>query len=143
GLLNTSVSNYTRDQGWGMGSHVGAIPSLIGGRHIQLSHVGAVFSVDEQSLPRWKRWYKHLMRDQLGIWMPACFIGLALPSMLSVEFLPRHTVLTGEQAEWAASVMTAGAVGDRIGGDLGNAFRFLTLFCGFLVLGTCTATSID
>ena len=143
GLSNTPVSNYTRDQGWGMGSHVGAIPSLIGGHDIQLSHVGTVFSVDARSLPRWKRWYKHLMRDQLCIWMPACFIGLALPSMLSVEFLPRHTVLDGDQAKWAASVMTAGAVGDRVGGALGDAFRFLTLFCGFLVLSTCMASSID
>jgi hypothetical protein len=143
GLSNTPISNYTRDQGWGMGSHVGAIPSLIGGHNIQLSHVGTVFTVTEQSLPRWKRWYKHLMRDQLCIWMPACFIGLALPSMLSVEFMEPHTVLTGDQAKWAASVMTADKVGERVGGDLGNAFRFLTLFCGFLVLSTCMASTID
>jgi hypothetical protein len=143
GLSNTPISNYTRDQGWGMGSHVGAIPSLIGGQNIQLSHVGTVFNVDEQSLPRWKRWYKHLMRDQLCVWMPACFIGLALPSMLSVEFMAPHTVLEGDQAKWAASVMTAGAVGERVGGDLGNAFRFMTLFCGFLVLSTCMASTID
>ncbi len=143
GLSNTPISNYTRDQGWGMGSHVGAIPSLIGGHNIQLSHVGTVFNVDEQSLPRWKRWYKHLMRDQLCIWMPACFIGLALPSMLSVEFMKPHTVLTGDQAKWAASVMTADAVGERVGGELGHAFRLLTLFCGFLVLSTCMASTID
>jgi len=143
GLSNTPISNYTRDQGWGMGSHVGAIPSLIGGHDIQLSHVGTVFAVNEQSLPRWKRWYKHLVRDQLGIWMPACFIGLALPSMLSVEFLAPHTVLPKEQAEWAASVMTADAVGERVGGTLGDAFRFLTLTCGFLVLAPCMASTID
>ena len=28
GLSNTPISNYTRDQGWGMGRHVGAIPSV-------------------------------------------------------------------------------------------------------------------
>ncbi len=143
GLSNTPISNYTRDQGWGMGSHVGAIPSLVGGHNIQLSHVGTVFDVTEQSLPRWKRWYKHLMRDQLCVWMPACFIGLALPSMLSVEFMEPHTVLKGDQAKWAASVMTADAVGERVGGELGTAFRFLTLFCGFLVLSTCMASTID
>jgi hypothetical protein len=143
GLSNTPISNYTRDQGWGMGSHVGAIPSLIGGHNIQLSHVGTVFHVDEESLPRWKRWYNHLRRDQLCVWLPACFIGLALPSMLSVEFLPRHTVLDGDQAKWAASVMTAGAVGERVGGAAGDAFRFMTLFCGFLVLSSCMASTID
>ena len=28
GLTNTALSGYTRDQGWGMGKHVGAIPSV-------------------------------------------------------------------------------------------------------------------
>ncbi|MBS0264174.1 MAG: Nramp family divalent metal transporter [Planctomycetes bacterium] len=143
GLSNTPISNYTRDSGWGMGSHVGAIPSMVGGHDIQLSHVGTVFEVTETSLPRWKRWYRHLMRDQLCVWMPACFFGLALPSMLSVEFLPKHTVLSGSEAKWAASVMTATAVGDRVGGSVGDVFRFLTLFCGFLVLSTCMASTID
>ncbi|MEZ6047123.1 MAG: Nramp family divalent metal transporter [Planctomycetaceae bacterium] len=93
GLSNTPISNYTRDQGWGMGHHVGAIPSIVGGQNIQLSHVGVVFEPNAESLPRWKRWYKHIVRDQLVVWMPACFFGLALPSMLSVEFPDRGTVV--------------------------------------------------
>src|SRR5262249_55396609 len=52
GLSNTPISNYTRDQGWGMGAHGGAIPSLVGGQNIQLSHAGTVFLVDHNSLPR-------------------------------------------------------------------------------------------
>ncbi|MGH7202095.1 MAG: Nramp family divalent metal transporter, partial [Planctomycetaceae bacterium] len=80
GLSNTPISNYTRDQGWGMGHHVGAIPSIVGGHSIELSHVGTVFPVTEESLPRWKRWLRHVQRDQLAVWVPACFIGLALPS---------------------------------------------------------------
>jgi Mn2+/Fe2+ NRAMP family transporter len=140
GLSNTPISNYTRDQGWGMGSHVGAIPSLVGGQNIQLSHVGTVFLVNDDSLPRWKRWVRHLTRDQVLVWMPACFFGLALPSMLSVEFLKRGTTLPNG---WAGSVMTADAVDQTIGGSLGPIFRFMTLFCGFLVLTPTMASSID
>ncbi len=140
GLSNTPVSNYTRDQGWGMGHHVGAIPSVVGGQDIQLSHVGTVFIVDEESLPRWKRWYKHILRDQLVVWMPACFFGLALPSMLSVEFLPRGTVVNDQ---WTAAGMTAGAVENAVGGTLGHLAWFMTLFCGFLVLAPSMATSAD
>jgi hypothetical protein len=33
------------------------------------------------------------------VWTPACFVGLALPSMLSVQFLPRGT----QVADWAAA----------------------------------------
>ncbi|HUG93819.1 MAG TPA: Nramp family divalent metal transporter, partial [Planctomycetaceae bacterium] len=139
GLSNTPISNYTRDQGWGMGHHVGAIPSVVGGQDLQLSHVGTVFVPSEQSLPRWKRWYKHVARDQLVVWMPACFLGLALPCMLSVEFLPRGT----SADEWTAAAMTADAVRDRVGGGLGAWFWFMTLFCGFLVLAPSMASSAD
>lgn len=140
GLSNTPTSNYTRDQGWGMGSHVGAIPSLIGGQDIQLSHVGTVFLVTPETLPRWKQWYKHIMRDQLILWAPACFVGLALPSMLSVEFLRRGT---DPESNWVAAGMTADAVQSRIGGSLGSFCWFMTLFCGFLVLMPTMASTID
>ncbi len=144
GLSNAPLSNYTRDQGWGMGYHVGAIPSVIGGRNIALSHVGMVFEVTPESMPRWRRWYRHLMRDQLVVWMPACFIGLALPSMLSVQFLARGT----RADDWAAAGMTADGVRDHVGSSswgpaVGNAFWYVTLLCGFLVLAPTVASTID
>jgi len=101
--------------------------------------VGVVFQPTTDSLPRWRRWYRHVVRDQLFVWMPACFLGLALPSMLSVEFLSRGT----EADNWTAAAMTAGAVGDRVGGMLGSFCWFMTLFCGFLVLGPSMAATID
>jgi hypothetical protein len=140
GLSNTPISNYTRDQGWGMGKHVGAIPSLIGGHHIELSHAGTVFLVTPESLVRWKAWYRHVMRDQLGLWMPACFFGLALPSMLSVEFLARNSV--GDN-KWVAAGMTAGGVRDRVGGQFGEFCFYMVLFCGFLVLFPTCCSTID
>ena len=158
GLGNTTVSNFTRDQGWGMGHHVGAIPSMVGGKGISLSHVGTVFEVDRHSLTRWRRWYRHVLRDQCFIWMPACFIGLALPSMLSVEFLRRGT----EADRWNAAALTAEGVGRQVasppdgvlvtltglsqvlgGSSWGNLFWGSTLFCGFLVLAPSMVGTID
>jgi len=158
GLSNTPVSNYARDNGWGMGDKVGAIPSMIGGRGIALTHTGCVFEPNEKTLPRWRRWYWHLVRDQLLIWMPACLIGVALPSLLSVEFLPRGTGTNG----WNAAVMTAEGVREHVtsppagtlvadaglsgylsGPRWGNVFWALTLLCGFLVLGTTLVSTID
>ena len=158
GLSNTPISNFTRDQGWGMGHHVGAIPSMVGGQGITLSHVGSVFEVNRQSLPRWRRWYRHVVRDQCVIWIPACFIGLALPSMLSVEFLRRGT----EADRWNAAALTAEGVGRQVanppdgvlasmtgfsqilgGGAWGNLFWASTLLCGFLVLAPSMVGHID
>lgn len=143
GLTNTPISNYTRDQGWGMGWQVGAIPSMIGSRNLKLSHVGSVFSVNEKTLPRWRRWYRHVMRDQLAVWMPACFLGVALPSMLSVQFLEPGV----EAGNWAAAGMTADGVQQHVaaasGATWGNLFWFATVLCGFLVLGPSMCTTAD
>ncbi len=158
GLSNAPMSNYVRDQGWGMGYHVGAIPSIVGGRGLALSHVGCVFDPSEKSLVRWGHWYWKVARDQLLVWLPACFIGLALPSMLSVEFLRRGT----EAGDWNAAVMTAEGVREHVanpgpgvlayesglsrilhGEAWGNLFWSLTLLCGFLVLGTTLVSTTD
>jgi len=143
GLSNTPVSNYTRDQGWGMGHHVGAIPSVLGGHDVALSHVGCVFEPNNESMPRWRRWYKHVARDQLVVWMPACFVGLALPSMLSIQFLK-----PGDSGDnWTMAVMTAEGVQQTVteisGSGLGHVCWFMTIFCGFLVLGPTMSVTAD
>lgn len=139
GMAQTAISNYTRDQGWGMGKHVGAIPSMIGGQNIKLSHTGMVFTPTPTALERWTRWYQLVVRDQVGIWLPACIIGVALPAMLSLEFLPRDVVVS----DWTAAGMTADGVNNRVGGTLGTFYWYAILFCGFLVLVPSTSSAAD
>jgi Mn2+/Fe2+ NRAMP family transporter len=139
GLTNTSISGYTRDQGWGMARHVGAIPSVIGGRKLALSHVGMVFEVTTESVKRFRGWFRWVLRDQLVVWMTACFVGIALPSMLSVQFLPRGTTAN----DWVAAGMTADGVREAVGPPWGKLFWLMTLFCGFLVLAPSAATTAD
>jgi hypothetical protein len=139
GLTNAVISNYTRDQGWGMGRHVGAIPSIVGGQEIALSHTGAVFDVNARSLPRWRAWLRHVRRDQIAVWMPACFVGLALPAMLSVQFLQGKVDLKElKQSDWKAPVMTAQAVSEDVAADWGPAWGtgmwYAVVLCGLLVL---------
>ncbi|WP_437205938.1 Nramp family divalent metal transporter [Planctomicrobium sp. SH664] len=140
GLTNIPISNFTRDQGWGMGKEVGAIPSIIGGQSIKLSHVGKVFLLSKESLIRWTGWLRHVKREQMLVWLPACFMGMALPSMLSMQFLPRGVVPADKNV---AAGMTAQGVADAVGPTLGPAFWYLTMFCGFLVLFTSAITTVD
>jgi hypothetical protein len=140
GLTNTATSGYVRDQGWGMGQRVGAIPSAIGGQNFKLSHVGMVFPITAASVAQFRRWYRFIMRDQLAVWLPACFIGVALPSMLSVQFLPRGTE---EKDRWIAASMTADGLRDAAGPQWGQVFWLMTLFCGFLVLAPSAVTTVD
>jgi len=139
GLAQTSISNYVRDQGWGMGARVGAVPSFVGGRKFRLSHVGMVFRPSTDELSRWRAWLRHVVRDQLFVWVPASFVGLTLPAMLSVQFLPRGT----EGNQWVLAGLTAGGVRDAVGGALGIAAWYMVLVCGILVIVPNSTSAAD
>jgi hypothetical protein len=127
GLSNTLFSNYTRDKGWGMGALVGAIPSAVGGHTISLSHIGCAFIPEGANLTRWHGWMRHIRRDQ-WIFIAASILGMALPCMMSLEFI-RNVPVTGDRV----AAMTAEGIANRYP-SLGALFWFTTLACGFLVL---------
>lgn len=128
GLTNLSFSNYARDKGWGMGARVGAIPSAVGALTITLSHTGTVFVVNDESRRRWRGWMRHILRDQLAVWMVCSFVGMALPCMLSLQFI-RNAPVEGTRV----AAMTADGMAEQFPEQ-----RFLlwsaTLLIGFLVL---------
>ncbi len=140
GLSQMAVSNYTRDEGWGMGAKVGAIPSMIGGRGIKLSHVGCVFKVTADSLVHWRGWLKRVQFDQIWLYIPTAMIGVALPSMLSIEFLSGVEV---ESNDWLIAGITADAVRSAIGGGLGVFYWYMLMICGFLILVPSTTVGVD
>ena len=135
GLTNLNFSSLVRDRGWGMGKQVGALPSAIGGRTIQLSHTGKVFQITAQTLQSWREWIRTIRRDQFVLWVPACILGMALPAMVSYEFIrgvenvPRHAV--------------AAMVADGVAARHGQVFWFLTLLCGFVILAPSQVTNVD
>jgi hypothetical protein len=135
GLHNTNFSSYVRDKGWGMGLKVGAIPSAVGGRRIKLSHTGKVFPLTPEGLGRWFGWLRHIRRDQFLLWAPGCVLGMVLPSMLSYEFIRGVGSVDGN----AAAAMSAQAIAARHG----DIFWYLTLLCGFLIMGPTQVTQID
>ena len=42
--------------------------------------------MDDESQARWRGWLRHIRRDQI-IWVSCSFIGMALPCMMSLEFI--------------------------------------------------------
>ena len=135
GLFNTTISGYVRDKGWGMGAQVGAIPSAVGGRTIKLSHSGKVFDASSpENQSRWLGWLRHIRRDQLMLWAPGCILGMLLPAMMSYEFIRGTTA-----SDHAAAAMAA----DAIASKHGQAFWYLTLLCGFLIMLPTQVSQLD
>ena len=111
GLSNTLFSNYTRDKGWGMGALVGAIPSAIGGRTIGLSHIGCAFHARRRRTSRAGTAGCAIFGAISGVWIAASILGMALPCMMSLEFI-RNVPVTGDRV----AAMTAAGDGGPLPG---------------------------
>lgn len=145
GLGNSTYSNFVRDKGWGMGSVVGAIPSAVGGKHIALSHLGSVFPLTPDNLRRWHGWWRYILTDQFLIWAPGCFVGMALPALLSLQFARYSTLATGAKLEWAQALITADGLrhAPQFSPALSKVLWLVALFVGLMVMLPSQMSVVD
>ena len=139
GLGNSMYSNYVRDKGWGMGSLVGAIPSAVGGQSVALSHLGKVFLITQDNLRKWRGWWRYILVEQFWIWTPGCFVGMALPALLSMQFA-HHSSLSHLSAkarfDWAEAVISADGIRNYpgLGEHLSRGLWLVMLGVGVMIL---------
>jgi hypothetical protein len=79
--LNWYVLGYYRDHGYGMGSKIGAIAGMIGGKQEQVLPSGRVFRENEKNTALWKRWFRLLVVDQWCVFFVGAILGMMLPSI--------------------------------------------------------------
>ena len=143
GLANSTYSNFVRDKGWGMGSQVGAIPSAIGGRSVTLSHVGKVFDLTTENMRRWRGWWRYVLTDQVLVWAPGCFMGMALPALISMQFT-QYSSITTEQMGVAQAVVTAdGIYHSGFSPVLAKILWIVALFTGLMVMLPSQMSVVD
>lgn len=124
--LNFIFMNWYRDKGYGMGSVVGYIPALIGGKKVALSPSGKAFSTSDENVRTFKRWMKLLNYDQWFIFFPGAILGMYLPSMIAASLLPRGRELGG----WGV----AAHVAKEFAAIVGTWGYYLIGLIGFIVL---------
>ena len=135
GCINATITNWMRDKGFGMGSVVGYIPSLVGGQTVKLSHTGSVFPITPDNMRKWKLWWKYAGADQYGLWMLGAFIGMGLPSLLYAGFIARGTNIS--------SATIAATLGNTMYSTYGMLLWVLTLFCGLWILFSTQLGIVD
>ena len=126
GIGNIAISNWVRDKGFGMGATVGAIPGALGGRKINLSHVGKVFEINTENLRRWRAWCRYVVLDQVVLWAGGCFIGMYLNVNLATAIAPPGANLS----DLGAGAFQAKYMSER----LWSGFWMLALLNGFWIL---------
>jgi len=111
GVANLTLSNWARDKGYGMSRHAGYIPGAVGGERVNLAHGGFRFTPDAASLQRWHGWWRILNADQWGVFFTGALLGMVLPAMLYVTFIPAGSDIRS----LGISAALAQAVGVRAG----------------------------
>ena len=88
GMINVTLSNWARDKGYGMGQVAGYIPAAIGGAKVNLAHVGYRFETTPEAMRRWRGWWRLIRADQYGVFFLGAILGMFLPAILYVTFVP-------------------------------------------------------
>lgn len=127
GVINIVLSNWARDKGYGMGGRAGYIPAAVGGQRVNLAHSGFTFDTDEEAMRRWRGWWRIIRADQWGVFFVGAILGMALPALLYVTFLPRGADIRG----LGISAALAEGVGARAGTLLAGAVALLGVWLLF------------
>ena len=120
GCANLVLSNWARDKGYGMGQRVGYIPSAAGDR-VQLAATGFTFAAGADAMRQWRGWWRIIRADQWGVFFTGAVLGMLLPAMLYLTFLPHGVDIQG----LGISAALASSVGTRAGGLIGGVIAFL------------------
>ena len=121
GVGNITLTNWARDKGYGMSQITGYIPALIGGQKVHLAHTGSVFEPTKDSLARWRGWWRIIKADQWGVFFVGAMLGMVLPALLYVTFLPRGTDIRG----LGIGASLANVMSSRVGALAGGAVAFM------------------
>lgn len=140
GLSNATFSNYAREKGWGMGAHVGCIPSAVGGETVELSPLGSIFKPTAEAMRRWKLWWQYVMFDQYAVWVVGCFAGVILPAAMSLKVIKLGP--DGKVNGMQIASMQAQGIANTFP-DNRMLFWYLTLFTGFLIIWFTMVQALD
>jgi hypothetical protein len=126
GVANITLSNWARDKGYGMGGTVGYIPAAVGGKKVSLAHTGATFKPDAESMTRWKNWWRIVYVDQWGVYFTGAMLGMLLPALLYVTFVPAGSDIRG--------LGIAAALADAVAQQKGAIFGGVIALLGVWIL---------
>ena len=121
GITNMALSNWARDRGYGMGERVGYIPAAVGGKKVNLAHTGFMFAPTAENLQRYRGWWRIVRADQWGVFFMGGIMGMVLPAILYVAFLPAGSDIRG----LGIAAALASSMGQVAGALVAGAIAFL------------------
>jgi hypothetical protein len=127
GVANLTLSNWARDKGYGMSTSVGFIPAAVGGKKVALAHSGATFVPTAAALENWRGWWRIIRVDQWGVYFVGAILGMSLPALLYVTFVP----VGSDSRGLGVAAALAHAVGNQKGAIFGGVIAILGVWILF------------
>ena len=127
GVANVVLSNWARDRGYGMGERTGFIPSAVGGEKSEVQATGYIFEPTDDNMRRWRGWWNVVRADQWGVFFVGAILGMLLPALLYVNFLPAGSDIRG----LGIAAALANAIGAHAGPILAGVIAFLGVWLLF------------
>jgi hypothetical protein len=143
GTMNLCQSNYIRDKGYAMGSHVGRITSPLTGKEEPITEVGYHFPHTAENLRRWSAWWRGACWEHFFSFLLTCLVCLILLTLISYICFYDATgqrLLDPDQYRgmgfvWAEAV--------RLTEIIGPAARYAFLIMGVAILFTTEFGVLD
>jgi hypothetical protein len=129
GITNITLSNWARDRGYGMAERAGYIPAAVGGKKVHLAHSGFMFEPTDANMARWRGWWRIVRADQWGVFFVGGVLGMVLPALVYVEFVPAGSDIRG----LGIAAELAFGIGARAGAV---AAGFVALLAAWILLKT-------
>jgi hypothetical protein len=99
----------------------------MGGSKVALAHSGSTFEPTAEALKRWRGWWRIVRVDQWYVYFVGALLGMALPALLYVTFLPAGSDIRG----LGIAAALAQAVATQQGAIFGGAIAILGVWILF------------
>ena len=144
GTMNLSQSNYIKDKGYGMGSHLGRITSPITGNEEAISETGYHFPHDAANLARWQKWWRAAGLEHFVSFLLTCVVCLMLLTLISyILFYDRSGRLTVDPNMYKDNLGFVWAEALELTRLIGTPARYLFLIMGVAILFTTEFGVLD
>ena len=144
GTMNLAQSNYIKEKGYGMGSHLGRITSPLTGKEEPITEIGYHFPHNAANLARWQRWWNAAGLEHFLSFLCTCLVCLFLLTLISyIVFYDASGKLTVDPARYKEGIGFVWPEVQAIAGLIGPPAKFLFLVMGIAILFTTEFGVLD
>ncbi len=144
GTMNLAQSNYIKEKGYGMGSHLGRITSPLTGKEEPITEIGYHFAHHGLNMVRWRAWWQRAGLEHFVSFLCTCLGCLFLLTLISyIVFYDANGSPTVDPAQYREGIAFVWPEAEAIARLVGTPAKYLFLIMGVAILFTTEFGVLD